>query len=66
MTEAEQPVVARHAPRFSSDYSDLEIPGVVVELAADEADDLGAFEETALSEADAWDANADVGAPQHG
>jgi hypothetical protein len=33
---------------------------VVVELDAHEAENLGAFEETALTEADAWDANADL------
>ena len=36
------------------------MPGVVVELDAHEAETLGAFEETALTEADAWDANADL------
>ena len=36
------------------------MPGVVVELDAREAEELGAFEETALTEADAWDANADL------
>jgi type IV secretion system protein VirB1 len=36
------------------------VPGVVVELDAGEAEDLGAFEETALTEADAWEANADL------
>jgi hypothetical protein len=32
----------------------------VVAVAAGEAESLGAFEETALSEADAWDANCDL------
>jgi hypothetical protein len=32
----------------------------VVEVDAGEAESLGAFEETALTEADAWDANADL------
>jgi type IV secretion system protein VirB1 len=35
-------------------------PGVQIELTPDEAEALGAFEETALSEADAWEANTDV------
>lgn len=45
---------------LSDDYRDLTTPGVVVELDAGEAESLGAFEETALSEADAWEANADL------
>ena len=45
---------------LSDDYRDLTTPGVVVELDAGEAESLGAFEETALSEADAWQANADL------
>jgi hypothetical protein len=47
-------------PVFSHSYSDLLIPGVQVELDPDEAEALGAFEETALSEIDAWEANSDV------
>jgi hypothetical protein len=34
-------------------------PGVMVEVDPDVAGELGAFEETALSEDDAWDANVD-------
>ncbi len=66
MTEAELPPLARHAPRFSEDYADLTVPGVVIELAADEAAELGIFEETALTSEAAWDANADVGEVSHG
>jgi hypothetical protein len=44
----------------SSSPEDLLIPGVVVELDASEADDIGAFEENALTEAEAWEANADL------
>ena len=40
--------------------ADMLVAGVVVELDADEAEALGAFEETAVNEADAWDANADL------
>jgi hypothetical protein len=36
----------------------------MVELDAGMAEDLGAFEETALSEADAWEANADLDAAE--
>ena len=45
---------------LSNDIADLLIPGVVVEVDAAEAESLGAFEETALTEAEAWDANADL------
>ena len=44
--------------------SDLLVSGVMVELDAGMAEDLGAFEETALSEADAWEANADLDAAE--
>ncbi|MGI4953329.1 MAG: hypothetical protein ACRYGM_16115 [Janthinobacterium lividum] len=50
---------AAEAP-LSDDIGDLMTPGVVVELDAGEAESLGAFEETALSEVDAWDSNIDV------
>ena len=45
---------------LSNDIADLLVPGVVVEVDAAEAENLGAFEETALTEAEAWDANADL------
>jgi len=45
---------------LSDSIADLLVPGVVVELDAAEADALGAFEETALTETDAWEANADL------
>ena len=45
---------------LSDSTADLLVPGVVVELDTAEADALGAFEETALSETDAWEANADL------
>ena len=44
----------------SHTFDDLLLPGVVVELDAHEAEDLGAFQETALTEAEAWEANADL------
>ena len=49
------------SPVLSDDVADMLTPGVVVEVDADEAEALGAFQETALSETDAWDANADLG-----
>ena len=45
---------------LSDDMADLLVPGVVVEVDAAEAESLGAFEETALTEAEAWEANADL------
>ena len=45
---------------LSNSLADLLVAGVMVEVDAGEAESLGAFEETALSEADAWDANADL------
>ena len=45
---------------LSDDIADMLVPGVVVEVDAAEAESLGAFEETALTEAEAWDANADL------
>jgi hypothetical protein len=47
-------------PALSGSIADLTTPGVVVEVDAAEAESLGAFEETALTEAEAWDANADL------
>jgi hypothetical protein len=45
---------------LSGSLADLMVPGVLVEMDASEAESLGAFDETALTEADAWDANADL------
>lgn len=47
-------------PMLSASIADLTTPGVVVEMDAAEAERLGAFLETALTEAEAWDANADL------
>jgi len=47
-------------PVLSDDFADLLTPGVIVELDAVTAADLGAFLETALTEEDAWDANVDL------
>lgn len=51
---------------ISKTLDDLLVPGVVVELDASEAEDLGAFEETALTEAEAWEANGDLDADEAG
>jgi len=45
---------------ISHTFADLLVPGVVVELDTREAEELGAFEETALTDAEAWEANADL------
>jgi type IV secretion system protein VirB1 len=47
-------------PVISTNIDDILIPGVQVELTAEEAEALGAFEETALSEQDAWESNCDL------
>ena len=49
---------------ISNTLDDLLVPGMVVELDARDAEDLGAFEETALTEAEAWEANADLDADE--
>ena len=49
---------------LSDNLADLMVPGVLVEVDASVAESLGAFEETALTEAEAWDANADLGADE--
>lgn len=45
---------------LSTSLSDFGTPGVEVEVDPDEAEGLGAFEETALTEADAWESQADL------
>ena len=61
-TDSEYPPVTRvtRDPVISNDIRDLLTPGVQVEVDPEEAERLGAFEETALSEEDAWDSNADL------
>jgi type IV secretion system protein VirB1 len=51
----------RTIPVVSTTSKDAGTPGVQVEYSAEEAEAFGAFEETALSEADAWESNADAG-----
>lgn len=53
-------------PLLSNSMDDLLVPGVVVELEAGEAEVFGAFEETALTEDEAWEANADLDAGEAG
>lgn len=58
------PRVRRRDPVLSRDVGDVTFPGVVVEVVADEAASLGAFTESALSEDDAWESNADLEPPE--
>jgi type IV secretion system protein VirB1 len=55
------PPPVRRDPLVSRSPDDLLVPGVLVEVTRDEAEAMGAFEETALSEDEAWEANADLG-----
>lgn len=57
---SDDPRNATAPPILSGSIADLTTPGVVVEVDASEAESLGAFEETALTEAEAWDANGDL------
>lgn len=45
----------RFTPQHSTNPSDVGLPGVVVELSAADAEAFGLIDETALSEADAWE-----------
>ncbi len=47
---------------LSESLADMTVPGVVVMVDAGEAEAMGAFQEDALTEAEAWDANADLDA----
>jgi hypothetical protein len=50
---------------LSDNMADFMTAGVVIVVDAEEAESLGAFEETALSEEDAWESNFD-GEPEDG
>ena len=56
MSPSNDPVVV------SRNLSDLTSPRVIVEVDAEQAELLGAFQEDALTPEDAWAANADLGA----
>ena len=58
--EPAAPVAIRVDPVVSRAQADAGLPGIQVEYTAQEAERNGAFEETALSEAAAWAANADL------
>lgn len=61
-----QPSAVRATPVVSTSQEDMGKPGVQVEYTADQAEANGAFRETALSEGDAWAANADLAADPNG
>lgn len=48
------------SPVVSPSIDDLTTPGVMVDVDPDEADAMGAFREDALTEAEAWESNADA------
>ena len=50
-------------PLVSRSFADFLTPGVMIELTPEEAEALGAFEETALDEAEAWASNDDLPDP---
>ena len=66
MTPNRKPLAAVTDALLSDDLADLLVPGVMVEVDAAEAESLGAFEETALTEAEAWESNADLGTDEAG
>lgn len=45
---------------LSDSLDDVGLPGVVVEVDPDTADQLGVFHEDAIDEETAWEANADL------
>ena len=47
----------KSTPFISRDLADFGLPGVWVEVEPDEAEDMGAFEETAVSAADVEEAD---------
>ena len=47
-------------PIISHSLADFLVSGAVIELTPEEAEALGACEETALDEATAWEANEEV------
>lgn len=63
---AQASTTVRANPVVSTSQEDMGTPGVQVEYTADQAEANGAFRETAISEADAWAANADLAADPNG
>jgi len=66
--QQEEPTMTQETTRpvISRNEDDATVPGVQVEQTGEQAERNGAFEETAMSEADAWEANADLATDPHG
>lgn len=62
--EENQALAQRVDPVVSKSQEDTQTPGVQVEHTAEQAEANGAFKETAMSEADAWESNADIEADE--
>ncbi|AQX20927.1 hypothetical protein Bcsk_002670 [Bartonella sp. CDC_skunk] len=45
------------SPVYSRNMNDIYVPGVKIVLSREEAESYGVFEETALSEEEAWESN---------
>lgn len=60
------PIEKPKSPVLSHNVSDWGTPGVIVEVDAEEAEALGAFEETALSEEDVWESSWDEADDRYG
>jgi len=55
------PMQNQHDPRLVTDVREARTPGAVIVLSPAEAEAMGAIQEHAISEEDAWDANAEIG-----
>lgn len=53
-------------PILSNNLDDLGSPGVIVIVEPEEAADLGAFQETALTEEEAWESNWELEEDRYG
>lgn len=60
VAKAGSALAPRVDPIVSKSLEDGGTPGVQVEHTAEDAESNGAFEELAMSEADAWESNADL------
>ena len=58
------PRITKTDPVYSENIADADVPGVVVVVYLQDADALGAFEETALDSETAWESNIDLGGDQ--
>lgn len=49
-----------HSPVFSPAIEDAMTPGVIVDVDPDDAEAMGAFQDDALTEREAWESNRDA------